>query len=331
MKAIRARMRQRKLSVHDRRIPAVAMSLGAEPIGSPGFNEGIFYPETALPSRLAAMAPSRAVRTRPTTGALRVLVLLVDFSDNPGGRSPSDFRDMLFSVGTYATGSMRDFYKENSYGQLDVQGEVFGWLRLPQPYSSYVDGNNGGNDASYPHNAKKMVEDALALAASSVDFRQFDSDGDGFLDGLFVIHAGGGAEADPNPTTAAQKIWSHQWNITQPFVSNGITAYSYLTVPEDCRVGVCCHEFGHMLGLPDLYDGTYRSEGVGVWCVMGAGSWNNNGVTPGHFCAWSKARLNWIKPIVVKKATSLKLPAAEQNKKLPIACGPRGRWEANTS
>lgn len=312
--AIRREMKKRKLTGNDRRMPSVVISLAAEPVGARGLNQGIFYPETELPAHAAAMAPSLAVRSRPTTGTLRILVLLVDFSDNRGNRPAEDVRAMLFARGTYPSGSMYDFYRENSYDQLQVDGEVVGWLRLPHPYAYYVNGESGTSDTHYPHNAQKMVEDALAEAVKTVDLSRFDADGDKFVDGLFVVHAGPGAEADPDQTTRATKIWSHQWNISQPFRSNGVTAYAYLTVPEDSRVGVCCHEFGHMLGLPDLYDTTYASEGVGVWCVMGAGSWNNGGLTPGHFCAWSKARLKWLKPTVVKAAKTVSLPPVERAK-----------------
>jgi immune inhibitor A len=311
LKTIRAEVRRQKYTAGDRRMLGVAAFLGVEPSRRVGLNEGIFYPVDALPARARGLGPARAARSRPTTGTLRLLVLLVDFPDNEGKRSPSELKEMLFSRGTYATGSMWDYYNETSYKQLDVQGDVHGWIRLPNPYSYYVNGDNGCDDTNYPHNAVKMVEDALAAAAQTVDFRSFDADGDKFLDGLFVVHAGSGAETDPNEATRAGRIWSHQWNISKPFVSSGVTAYAYLTVPEDCRVGVCCHEFGHMLGLPDLYDTTYQTEGVGAWCVMGAGNWNGGGKTPGHFCAWAKARLGWIKPKVVKSAGKLKLAAVE--------------------
>ena len=307
-RAIRAEMKRRKLMPADRRLISVAANLGAEPLGVPGLNQGIFYPPISIPDRLASLAPSRAVRARPTTGKLNCLVLLVDFTDNPGSRPPADIDGMLFSRGTYATGSMHDFYFENSYGKLDLGGKAFGWLRMPQPYAYYVGGQTG--TGPYPTNAQKLVEDALHLAAATVDFRQFDGDGDGFVDGLFVVHAGGGAEADP-AAQRANKVWSHQWNITQPFVSNGVTAYSYCIVPEDGHVGVFSHEFGHMLGLPDLYDTTYNSEGAGVWCVMAAGSWNDGGITPGHFCVWAKARLGWITPKNVRTGQSLSLPPIE--------------------
>lgn len=313
LKSIRTEMKSKKWSSQDLRMRGVPEALAAEPLAVPGLNEGIFYAPQSLPSRVAALSPSLAARGRPTTGSLKCLVLLVDFSDNKGTRPAADFRDMLFSLGSYSTGSMRDFYKECSCGKLDLQGDVVGWITLPQPYSYYVNGQSG--TGSYPQNAQKMVEDALNIVKTKVNFKDFDQDGDGYLDGLFVVHAGGGAEADPNLTTRKDKIWSHQWNITQPIDSNSVTAYAYCTEPEDGKVGVFCHEFGHMLGLPDLYDTTYRTSGVGVWCVMGGGSWNNGGLTPGHFCAWSKVRLGWIKPTVVKKVQALSLSAIEDCKK----------------
>ena len=173
LKAIRAELKRRRLSPADRRLASVVSELALEPIGLPGFNQGIFYAPEALPARVAALAPTLAARSRPTTGTLRLLVLLVDFSDNAGRREPQDFRNMLFSQATSPTGSMRDFYKATSYSQLDVEGEVVGWLRLPQPYATYVDGQSG--TGPYPHNAQKMVEDALQLVAAQVDFQNFDA------------------------------------------------------------------------------------------------------------------------------------------------------------
>lgn len=59
-------------------------------------------------------------------------------------------------------------------------------------------------------------------------------------------------------------------------------------------IGVFCHEFGHVLGMPDFYDYDYSSEGLGQWSLMASGSWNNNGKTPSHFDPWCKAQLGWI-------------------------------------
>ena len=71
--------------------------------------------------------------------------------------------------------------------------------------------------------------------------------------------------------------------------------YAYLTVPEDCRIGVCAHELGHLLfGFPDLYDTDNSSEGIGNWCLMAGGSWGGGGNSPTHPSAWCKANQGWV-------------------------------------
>src|SRR4029450_6274663 len=127
----------------------------------------------SLDLRSLSLILSRPPRTRPNTfidvrpevapvtGTRRALVLLVDFSDKAATQTQAHFSDMLFSVGTYATGSMRDFYREASCTQLDVIGVVSGaggptagWYRAPQPKSFYTDGNYGFN--AYPKNAQRL-------------------------------------------------------------------------------------------------------------------------------------------------------------------------------
>src|SRR5262245_37939622 len=124
-------------------------------------------------SRPAQTRPNTFVDVRPeaapVVGTRRALVLLVDFSDKAATQTQAHFSDMLFSQGSYPTGSMRDFYREASYNKLDVIGLVSGgggptagWYRAPQPKSYYTDGNYGFN--AYPKNAQKLVEDVIALA-----------------------------------------------------------------------------------------------------------------------------------------------------------------------
>lgn len=254
------------------------------------------------------------------TGGMHIPVILVDFSDQtwPDHGSTLDrahFESLLFSEATYPTGSMRDYYLENSYGRFSLTGQVSGWHRLSRTYASYVNGRRGvGN---YPNNARALVEDAVRRADAAdpnLDWRQFDNDGpdgipssgddDGTVDGLLVVHAGPGFEETSNPND----IHSHFWNVVDPAVIvDGVRVFQYSICPQDGRIGVFSHEFGHNLGLPDLYetDESATSSVVGVWSIMSFGAWLSAdgmpfgleaGTRPAHFDAWSKTAIGFLDP-----------------------------------
>src|SRR3989304_6203909 len=124
-----------------------------------------------------------------------------------------------------------------------------------------------------------------------------------------------GAPQERNPSNA-NLIWSHRWAVLdgnpaipgdQRLVADGVQIYGYIMISEDSPMGVVSHELGHDLGLPDLYDTDSSSLGVGMWDVMGTGSWNSvfpspEGTSPAHFSAWAKATLGWLTPIEVTAA-----------------------------
>jgi immune inhibitor A len=237
----------------------------------------------------------------------KALVIIVDFADNLADTvsyPSSHYEELLFSLGTYPSGSMRDYYLENSYGNFDVTGEVSGWHRMNRNYAYYVNGQRGFG--SYPRNAQKLTEHAVAAADPYVDFSQYDNDGpdgvpnsgddDGYVDALFVVHAGPGYETTGNP----DYIHSHAWAMRSPVLVDGVYAYRYSMEPDDGKIGVFSHEFGHVLGLPDLYDYGYDSNGVGDWTIMAAGSWGSGGTLPVHFDAWCKVQLGFVTPVVVE-------------------------------
>jgi immune inhibitor A len=229
----------------------------------------------------------------PVTGERRALVLLVDFQDNPATKPRQHYLDMLFSSGKYPTGSLRDYYYEASSHKLHVTGDGWGeWQRAPKPYSYYADGKYGFGE--YPKNATKLVEDAIDIAAGYVNFADYDVDGDGEVDALFIVHAGQGAEV----TGTTGHIWSHMSNIP-PKTVDGVRVSRYSMEPEDGNIGVFCHELGHVFGLPDLYDYDMDSAGTGIWDLMAGGSWNNGGLTPAHPVGWCKTRLGWVEPQLI--------------------------------
>lgn len=248
-------------------------------------------------------------------GELRVKVLLVDFADRPGSLSRDHYETLLFSRNIYPTGSMADYYNEISLGKVTLKGSVHGWLRMPQPYTYYTF-NGSGTDAPYPHNAQRLAEDAVNVAMTNgIQFEpQLDKLNQGIITALFIIHAGRGAEEISGPQSK-QEIWSHKWVLRNPVtVAPNLMASIYLTVPNDCKVGVCAHELGHLaFQWEDFYDPNYDQDGSewdgsGVWDLMAGGSWNNGGITPAHPAGLHKSQHGWVTVETVKttKAVILK-------------------------
>lgn len=274
-------------------------------------------------------APStdRQLIDRPTKalkGVIQTLVLLVDFPDRPhsDNRSPSSFENMLFSEGgIFPTGSMREYYRLISHFDaakkqgIDVQGKVFGWFRMPNPSTFYTNGNSG-MDGTFPGNAQGMASDAVKAAiAQGIDFKPYDALGEKSITALFIIHAGRGAEE----TGERDDIWSHKWVVPGNLsVGANLKVKTYLTVPEDCAVGVCAHEWGHLAARwADFYDTgqieRQRSNGLGNYCLMASGSWGNGGLTPTLPNGMLRMFHGWLEPqVIIKTTRDIKLlPAAE--------------------
>lgn len=154
-----------------------------------------------------------------------------------------------------------------------------------------------------------MASHALdkVIAANEIDLKQFDNKGrfHGFIDAFIAVHAGdGGEEAKGHQNDT---IWSCKWALpgTDARVVNckdgqTVKVSPFLTIPETAKLGVCCHEIGHLIfGWPDFYDiGDSDKAGVGPWCLMGGGSWNGTpeGATPCHPSAWCKVNAKWVTP-----------------------------------
>ncbi len=260
-------------------------------------------PYRVLASRAAAAGYKAApARVPAVVGTMKNLVILARFAGAPVPSFTQAQFTSLFNDNGYntdgAAGSVQDYYKQVSYGKLTVQSVVSPWVILPQTYDYY-----GANDPSgldlYP---REMARDAInALHATGFDFSQYDMNHDGEIDGLTIIHSGRGEEYGGNNPNY---IWSHQWELISPITYDGVTMSMYHTEPEIrgwdgdsggiTRIGVICHETGHFLGLPDLYDTTDATSGLGNFCLMSGGSWNgNNGTSPAHMSAWCKKELTW--------------------------------------
>ncbi len=244
----------------------------------------------------------------PTTGTVQVAIILADFNDaSYDSTHDSDwFEELAFGN----SDSMWDYYDENSRGNLTLAGEVFG------PYTLDGDAADWGSENT------DFVRDTIAAADDDIDFRDYDA--------VMAVHTGPGEESSGN----SDDIWSIHWSGLSISTNDGNHRIREITqVPEfeysggeKRPLGVWVHEFGHELGLPDFYDTDYSSEGIGDWGVMASGSWADNGETPVHLSAFSKAEVGWLEPILLTgDLLDVRLAPASRNgkiMKLPVP----GNW-----
>lgn len=234
----------------------------------------------------------------PTTGKRRLLALLINFANTTPTFPREHFDAMLNEEGYNGVGSFRDYYLDQSGGQLDIQTTVTPWVTVSQSKQFYnID------------NTPSLISEALKLVDDQIDLRDFDNDGDGILDGLIVIHAGEGQEASGNSTD----IWSHSSTV-YGIQFDGINLFRYTIEPEllhssTSTIGVFCHEFGHNLGALDYYDTNYSSGGeyggTGPWDIMGSGAWNGSGglgTHPAPFTAWQRWQFGWAEPTILSES-----------------------------
>jgi immune inhibitor A len=242
------------------------------------------------------------------------------------------YLDMLFDDSPGAN-SMRNYYIEQSSNRYSVNGDVTDWVTLPGDACDYDDGDPGPGDAFHVWDflidsidgwyvaqttAGKTPAEINAYLSDFDVWDRYDYDGDGdfnepdgYIDHMQFVHAGEGNEAGGGALGDCS-IWSHSWStywwlpVGPSFneaggVQIGDSDYwvlKYTIQPENGGVGVFAHEYGHDLGLPDLYDYT-GENGTGFWTLMSSGSWlsqsdENIGSQPNHMGAWEKFQLGWL-------------------------------------
>ncbi|AUZ88558.1 hypothetical protein CVO76_13605 [Arthrobacter agilis] len=236
------------------------------------------------------------------------------------------YLDMFFSE---EGESLKGVYEEMSSGRYTVDGDVSDWVTVPYNSASYgetesqadmtrfvQDTANAWYDSQVAAGKTAAEIDAYLATFDQWDRYDFDKDGDfdeadGYIDHFQAIHAGEGEEAG----AASSAIWSHRWAVGQagrgtsgpaanPFGGikigdSDIWIRDYTTEPENGGLGVFAHEYGHDLGLPDLYDTSGGENGTGFWTLMSSGSWLGHGdgsigTTPNHMGAWEKLQLGWL-------------------------------------
>ncbi len=239
----------------------------------------------------------------PTLGSRKFLCILVGFSNKNFVYNAEHF-DSLFNAKDYtyngAIGSVNEYYKKTSFDLFDPSFDVVGPINLDSTWEYY--GKDNGDD--HDVNIQQFTYDALIAADPYVDYSDYDLDNDGYVDNVYFIYAGYGQASGASANT----IWPHRWWLysmgSQQLdgkyfgdysTSNELYGTSGTTLTS---IGVICHEFGHVCGLPDFYDTDYsgsggNSGGLGNWDEMAGGSWNDSGRRPPLFNAWSRMYLNW--------------------------------------
>ena len=288
----------------------------------PGALKGTGSPLPVYPPGVEVAGPNRL---KGATN-LETVTILMQFPDNKADtldHSPALFDSMLYSTGVYKgqqyrAGSLNDFYLENSYGNLPVLGGVGGdrWFMSTHHYSEYYDGDY------LLTTGLQLAEDNMAQVDAYVDFSQFDLNHDGHIPACFMVHAG----ADGSDNGDVNCLWSHaipsfSYQTNDGVIIDGVTnvpEYSMITEARDttmCCIAVMCHEMGHLVGLPDLYDQNRNSWGPGYWGLMSYGAWGAGGNTPwspSHMEAWSKVTAGFVTPTVITHDTyDLRIPDVE--------------------
>jgi M6 family metalloprotease-like protein len=261
------------------------------------------------------------------SGTVKNLVIPIRFNDHLARTLPSTQNiDILFNAvggnpSLAPTGSIRDLYYENSYGKMELKSDIQNWIDVTKNETYYANGQSGDSTLW------EALKEALDAVDKTIDFRDYDTDNDGYIDAIAFLHSGYAAEwggKDSSGAATADRIWSHRWSIQSAWVSEeGIKVADYHISPalwgtsgDDIgRIGVIAHETGHFFGLPDLYDtDNSGGSGIGSYGLM-ANSWGFDGtqLCPPHFSPWSKEQLDWINPIVIDKPSKYGINDAESN------------------
>ncbi|WP_258060391.1 MULTISPECIES: immune inhibitor A [unclassified Arthrobacter] len=249
--------------------------------------------------------------------------------------------------------SLKTLYEEMSSGRYTVDGDVSDWVTVPYNTASYGQTESQADMTRFVQDAADAWYDgqiAAGKSAADIDaylagFDQWDrydynkngnfDEPDGYIDHFQAIHAGEGEEAGAAEST----IWSHRWSVgqagrgTQGPAANPyggirigdskVWIRDYTTEPENGGLGVFAHEYGHDLGLPDLYDTAGGDNGTGFWTLMSSGSWlgrgeDSIGSTPNHMGAWEKLQMGWLDYDVAaagEKSTHMLGPSYHATKK----------------
>ena len=282
-------------------------------------------PEVAKARRMAAKAKRTRLATNAEFGVSPYLppkgvVIMVNYSDKEfKSTTTKAVIDELCNsenctVNKYSGvnyGSIAQYFRDQSDGKYNLQLDVYGPVTLDHDYAYYGEDDGGeGNDKL----SGDVIIEACKKMDSEIDFSQYDWNNDGKVDFVYVVYAGKG-QADSND---ANTIWPHSYDIASARYYHtcsysetqckfdGKLVHNYamsneLSGSSLAGIGIICHEYGHVIGLPDHYDTDYSTNyddklTPNEWDVMDGGSYNGNIHCPPNYNAWEKAFCGWYTP-----------------------------------
>ncbi|MFQ5964387.1 MAG: M6 family metalloprotease domain-containing protein [Candidatus Scalinduaceae bacterium] len=294
-----------------------------------GIPKGLRPPKKTSPSMLTSKITSEAMSLQaPVSGTKNLLVIGVDYSDQPANYSVTQIQPLFFG----SSGSVADYFSNISYSNVGVSPATeshgtandgfVGWIR--------VSGSHPNTGSSIVIANQQIAKDAIVAADPYIDYSQYDTNGNSIIETteLSIIIIVAGYEASISGSLSPS-VWGHKssmWGVGNPSV-DGKTIIEYAQIGERhganlATIGIMCHELGHlMFSLPDLYDTVPLngdSAGIGGFGLMGTGSWgaasgSNAGSSPTHLCAWSKESLGWGTVTTILSGQSITFPKADGN------------------
>ena len=251
-------------------------------------------------------------KATPINPAQRGVVIMANFSDKSfQSKNTSESLNEMWNGEDYtyngATGSIGKYFAEQSMGQYTPEFDLFGPVDLPEELEFY--GKNG-SDGEDQHIDSLIIQSCrLAKAKYGIDFSKYDADNDGFIDFVIVLYPGYGEASGASSNT----IWPHMYymyqayEINQSFDGKKLDVYACFNELSGTRgttrdgIGTACHEFSHVLGLPDLYvtDDNATHKTMGEWDILDYGPYNNKGRTPPAYSAYERFFMGWLKPDII--------------------------------
>ena len=267
-------------------------------------------------------------RLFPHTGSPKAIVILAQFSNlnfTVNARKAFDqylnsMDENLKNFGHHENrnhASVKKYFSDMSNGQFTPQFDVYGPVTLPQTMEYYGAGN------SRFERYHDLVTDACTLMDDSLDFSQYDSNNDGYVDLVYVIYAGYGENMAPALPVLWPKAFPHGGmqkdgktigicGISNELLGNPqITKHNFNNIAPITGIGLFCHEFSHCLGLPDFYNTVSTTaqdnQGMEDWSLMDNGIYGDNGFTPPAYTAWEREAMGWMTIDTLKTTQQVKL------------------------